>query len=72
MQPYGKCPPLWQVPIDIGTGIRLANIDFSIVARLARAQLRQECPEQSDAEINETIFSAILDLMGDPAWEGVQ
>jgi hypothetical protein len=60
---YGKCRASRQV---------LTDINCAVVARLARAQLRQECPEQSDAEIDETIFSAILDLMGDPAWESVQ
>jgi hypothetical protein len=50
----------------------LADIDCAVVARLARAQLRQERLEKSDAEIDEAIFSAILDLMGDPAWESVQ
>jgi hypothetical protein len=29
-------------------------------------------PRQAPAENDDAIFSAILDLMSDPAWEGVQ
>jgi hypothetical protein len=54
------------------TRIRTTGFDCSIGVHLERARLRRECPERSDAEIDQTIFSAILDLMGDPKWEGVQ
>jgi hypothetical protein len=53
-------------------GIRLADCNFTAVVHVERARLRRECPRRSDAEIDQTIFSAILGLLGDPAWEGVQ
>jgi Rv0078B-related antitoxin len=54
------------------TAIRITDFNYSIGVHLERARLKREHPDQSDAEIDRVIFSAILDLMGDPTWEGVQ
>jgi hypothetical protein len=61
-----------QVPADIGTGIRLADCNFAALVHLERVRHKRKCPGRSDAEIDRVIFSAILDLMGDPTWEGVR
>lgn len=54
------------------TRIRLTDHNYSSVVRLEHARLKRERPDWTDAEISEAIFSAILTLMDDPAWEGVQ
>jgi hypothetical protein len=56
----------------VGGRIRLTDHNYSSVVHLQRTRLRWERPDQSAAENDETIFLAILDLMADPAWEGVQ
>jgi hypothetical protein len=60
-----------QAPVGC-TAIHLSDHNYSSVVCLEHARLKREYPERSAAEINEVIFSAILDLMSDPAWEGVQ
>jgi hypothetical protein len=64
----GKRHASRQVP----AGIRLADIDFAAGVHSERTRLKREHPDRSDAEISQVVFSAILDLMGDPTWEGVQ
>jgi hypothetical protein len=54
------------------TRIRLTDHNYSSVVGLQRARLKREHPDRSAAKNDEEIFAAILDLMGDPAWEGVQ
>jgi hypothetical protein len=70
MQSFGMPPAAAQGPA--GTVIRITDFNYASAVRLERARLKRECPERSDAEIDRTIFSAILGLLGDPAWEGVQ
>jgi hypothetical protein len=54
------------------TRVRLTDHNYSSAVHLQRARLKWEHPDRSAAENDEAIFSAILDLMDDPAWEGVQ
>jgi hypothetical protein len=60
-----------QVPVGF-TRIRLTDHNYSSAVHLQRARLRRERPDRSAAENDDAIFSAILDLVVDPAWEGVQ
>jgi hypothetical protein len=69
----GKRRASRQVPADDDfIGIKLADSNFAALVHLERARHKRECPERSAAENDEAIFSTILDLMDDPAWEGVQ
>jgi hypothetical protein len=61
-----------QPPSVVGTRIRLTDHNYSSAVHLQRARLRWERPDRSAAENDDAIFSAILDLMSDPVWEGVQ
>jgi hypothetical protein len=61
-----------QPPSVVGGRIRLTDHNYSSAVHLQRARLRWERPDRSAAENDDAIFSAILDLMSDPAWEGVQ
>jgi hypothetical protein len=65
----GTCRVLRQAPF---TRIRLTDHNYASAIGLQRARLKQERPGRSAVENDDVIFSAILDLMGDPAWEGVQ
>jgi hypothetical protein len=65
-------PPRAARQVLVGTRIRLTDHNYSSAVSLQRARLRWERPDRSAAENDEAIFAAILDLMGDPVWEGVQ
>jgi hypothetical protein len=56
----------------IGVRICITGYNYSSAVYLQRARLRWEHCDRSAAENDEAIFLAILDLMVDPAWEGVQ
>jgi hypothetical protein len=71
----GKRRASRQVPADLDLNfdfVGIAGTDIVIPVCLWRDQFKREHPERSDAEIDRTIFLAILDLMGDPNWEGAQ
>jgi hypothetical protein len=70
--PYGAISRCDKALVNAGTRIRLTDHNYSSAVHLERDRIKRECPERSDAEIDQVIFSAILDLLGDPRWEGVQ